>query len=68
MFTRTGRFAFCKNGPAPNILIPAGSQSNPYPDAGSLPAVNLSRLNRDRKLYFRRAPSRARNFISAGSK
>ena len=25
MFTRTARFAFCKNGPAPNIPIPAGS-------------------------------------------
>jgi len=43
MFTRTGRFAFCKNGPAPNIFIPAGSNREPGPDAGSLPAVNLPR-------------------------
>ena len=41
MFARAGR-RFFAGRTAPNILIPAGSRLSPYPDAGSLPAVNLS--------------------------
>jgi hypothetical protein len=42
MFPRPGR-CVSQIGPGPNILIPANSIWSPYPDASSLPAVNLSR-------------------------
>jgi hypothetical protein len=42
MFARPGR-CVSQIGPGPNILIPANSIWSPYPDASSLPAVNLSR-------------------------
>ncbi len=48
MFARPGR-CVSQIGPGPNILIPANSFWSPYPDASSLPAVNLSRpATRDR--------------------
>jgi hypothetical protein len=54
MFTRTVRFAFCKNGPAPHILIPAGSNRT----------RSGCRLLAGREF----APvTRDRNFILAGS-
>ena len=48
MFARPGR-CVSQISPGPNILIPANSIWSPYPDASSLPAVNLSRhATRDR--------------------
>ena len=41
MFSCTG-LRFCKRTGAEHP-VPASSNSSPYPDAGSLPAVNLSR-------------------------
>jgi hypothetical protein len=67
MFTRTGRFAFCKNGPAPNIFIPAGSNRT-RSGCRLLAGREFAPVTQDRNSLFWRAPSRARNFISAGSK